>query len=770
MSQPPDRGSPPPPDAGGVTGPRELKGRIGKYDIVRPLGRGAMGMVYLAHDTVLERDVALKVMNAQIAEDPHLRDRFEREAKVVAKMAHPNVVTVFDRGYHEGCPYIVMELLKGRDLHKALALPPPLTLEAKVGAVLQVLAGLAHAHQLGIIHRDIKPANVFLCEDGTVKIMDFGVARLTTAASTATGSVFGTADYMSPEQVSGAHVDARSDLFSVGCVLFELATGRKPFHADSLMTIFYRIIHEEPDYLLLPDDPAHQALVPILRKALAKDLAARYPSAHDFATELREHLRVHAEAPAGRDPLADLVDRPPATFVPPRTAEHPARVATVVPARSPAPRPAAAPPPRARPAAPRTAPPPRTTARRRSSGTLASVWAVAAVVVIGGAGAMYWFVLRPSPPAPTPAPVTTLAAAPSTLAATPAPEPTPTAEPSPTPAPSPPPTVAPPPTFAEARGRAAAAVRGAQAAFRRGDYARAVKEAQAALIEDPGNADAERLLDSALAGQQAQARFSAAEAALGRGDLAGAQVEAEAGRSLAPWDGRGPDLLGRVQAAQRRAEQQRQQEASARIDDLLRRADAALAERQYDTAIGLYDDVLELDARNQRATLGRTSALGARALAQEAAGRAPKPAGRAFVAGTTSAQAATGGTGGPRGFEDSPEVVVRKATQAASLPGKVQFEVEPEEVAPGVRFTVKAYLMNEGQAPIGVQAMTVTTTVNGRRSSGVVPPLAKEVAPQQRALLLSVTDFWKQDTTAWAMDVLVRTAQGDSYRNALTWK
>src|SRR5262245_3109959 len=222
MSQPPDPNPPAVPSPDAAARPREPVGPIGKYAIVRGLGRGAMGMVYVAHDTVLERDVALKVMNAQIAEDPHLRDRFEREAKVVAKMAHSNVVTVFDRGYHDGCPYIVMELLKGQDLQKAVRQTPDLPLETRAAVILQVLAGLAHAHQLGIIHRDIKPANVFLCEDGTVKIMDFGVARLTTAASTATGSVFGTADYMSPEQVSGAHVDSRSDLFSVGCVLFEL--------------------------------------------------------------------------------------------------------------------------------------------------------------------------------------------------------------------------------------------------------------------------------------------------------------------------------------------------------------------------------------------------------------------------------------------------------------------------------------------------------------------------------------------------------------------
>src|SRR5216117_2311310 len=162
---------------------KELSGRIGKYDIVKPLGKGAMGIVYLAHDTVLERDVALKVMVAQIADDPELIQRFAREARAVAKMTHPNVVTVFDLFDHtDGSPVIAMELLKGMDLQKAVRQHPPMAADRKVAVIVQVLAGLAHAHQAGIVHRDIKPANIFIQTDGSVKIMDFGVARLTPAS------------------------------------------------------------------------------------------------------------------------------------------------------------------------------------------------------------------------------------------------------------------------------------------------------------------------------------------------------------------------------------------------------------------------------------------------------------------------------------------------------------------------------------------------------------------------------------------------------------
>ena len=285
---------------------KELSGRVGKYEILRPLGKGAMGQVYVAHDTVLDRDVALKVMVASIADDPELKARFEREARAVAKMTHPNVVTVFDLGNHvDGSPFIAMELLKGRDLQKLLR-EQAVPLDRRVAIIVQVLAGLAHAHQAGIVHRDIKPANIFIQDDGSAKIMDFGVARLTTASMTGTGSIVGTADYMSPEQVKAAKVDGRSDLFSVGCMLFELVTGRRPFHADNLMAIFYKITHEEPDTDLVPAGPEYDALLPILRKALAKEIAERYQTAYDFAVDLREWLRLNAGS--GHSVLENLID------------------------------------------------------------------------------------------------------------------------------------------------------------------------------------------------------------------------------------------------------------------------------------------------------------------------------------------------------------------------------------------------------------------------------------------------------------------------------
>src|SRR5262245_61656705 len=513
-----------------------------------------MGIVYLAKDSMLDREVALKVMVSNIADDPDLKMRFEREAKAVAKLSHPNVVNVFDLGYHtDGSPYMAMELLRGDDLQKTMR-QGPMPLERKVSIIVQVLVGLAHAHQAGIVHRDIKPANIFIGNDGSVKIMDFGVARLTTASMTGTGNIVGTADYMSPEQVKGAKVDGRSDLFSVGCMLYELLSGHRPFHSENLMAIFYKITHEEPSYEAIPAGPEYEALQPILRKALAKNLEERYQTAYDFAFDLREYLKVHAESTTGRHALEGLLElEPPPSFppapltdavgatlvngedetglytgvatnagagptvrgrpAPPTRATPASRVggATVsgsAPTRVTAgPATAAAPEARVRGtgvAVPRPAPalpPPR----RSQPALYAALGGLGAALLAAG-GYVFWS--RTQPAAPSPSAPASLAPATTQSPATP-PQPA---------APTPPPAAtAPPPTLAEAGKAASASVKGAQSAFARQDYERAIGLAQATLREDPGNAAARRILDNALAGQAATGRFRAAEAAIARG-------------------------------------------------------------------------------------------------------------------------------------------------------------------------------------------------------------------------------------------------------------
>jgi tetratricopeptide (TPR) repeat protein len=345
--------------------PADLPGRIGKYEIVSRVGRGAMGVVYHARDPFLERDVALKVMLPQIAGDPDQKGRFEREARAVAKIVHPNVLTVFDLGYHhDGSPYIAMELLKGMDLLHMLRQEGSLALERKVDIIIQLLDGLACAHQAGIVHRDIKPANIFLTVDGTVKIMDFGVARFTMSSTTGTGAVMGTADYMSPEQVQGAKVDGRTDLWSAGCVLYQLLTGHRPFTGESIMTVFYKITHTDP-VLELPAGPEFQALVPIVMKSLARNAEERYQTAAEFAIDLRAFRKAHAlplpqveglpaepaarpqgGKPSASDLLESLLGEAKAAVAPPTIGlPKPAPAAPAVPAAArPAPAPDVAPP------------------------------------------------------------------------------------------------------------------------------------------------------------------------------------------------------------------------------------------------------------------------------------------------------------------------------------------------------------------------------------------------------------------------------------------
>ncbi len=262
------------------------RARIGKYELVKLLGRGGMGAVFQAFDPVLEREVALKVMLPETAGDPEQKQRFEREARAVARLSHPGIVTVFDLGYHtDGSPYIVMELLKGQDLHARLRETPPLSLERKVSIVIQVLDGLGHAHKAGIVHRDIKPANVFLAEEGAARIMDFGIAFSTSSGGTSR-TVLGTVGYMSPEQVRGERVDGRSDLFSVGTLLHEVLSGRRPFDAETPMATFYRIASGKAA-IELPAGPEYKGFLPVIRRALAVAVDERYPTAAEFAAALR---------------------------------------------------------------------------------------------------------------------------------------------------------------------------------------------------------------------------------------------------------------------------------------------------------------------------------------------------------------------------------------------------------------------------------------------------------------------------------------------------
>ena len=295
--------------------------RIGRYERLQRIGRGAMGTVYRAHDPHIDRTIAIKVL--LVDDDPGLRERFQQEVRAAGTLSHQHIVGVHDFGNVDGRPYIVMEYVDGRTLSDVLRDGDALTLTQKLRLMQQLCSALDYAHARGVVHRDIKPANLMIDQRGDLKVVDFGIAKLGDLQLTRTGNVLGTLTYMSPEQIEGRNVDRRSDIFSVGIVLYELLSSRHAFEGDTPSTIIRAIIHDQPVALteLLPDlDPE---LDRIVRKALQKDPAHRYQTLGQMATDLAR-VRIATDptiAPA--DPTGTLlIDRratksPTATALPP---------------------------------------------------------------------------------------------------------------------------------------------------------------------------------------------------------------------------------------------------------------------------------------------------------------------------------------------------------------------------------------------------------------------------------------------------------------------
>jgi serine/threonine-protein kinase len=269
--------------------PKQLE-KIGRYQILARVGKGGMGVLYRGFDPVLDREVAIKLMLADFSEDAEqMRPRFYREARAAAKLQHRNIVTIFEFAEESNVPYIVMEFLRGTPLGARINGQPPLTIDDKLNIIAQLCEGLSYAHEQGVVHRDVKPDNIFLLEDGSIKLLDFGIAKLTSSTLTRQGDVLGSASYMSPEQVSGGEsVDGRADIFSAGVVLYELLAGRKPFVADSPTAVILKILKEDPTPLdtLAPDLPPD--LVAAVMRALSKDPDERYATADAFGRELQQ--------------------------------------------------------------------------------------------------------------------------------------------------------------------------------------------------------------------------------------------------------------------------------------------------------------------------------------------------------------------------------------------------------------------------------------------------------------------------------------------------
>jgi len=266
--------------------------KIGKYDVVDVIGRGGMGVVYEATDPFLNRRVAIKMMTVGFANKPDLLKRFFREAQSTGSLQHPNIVTVFELGDHAGNPYLVMEFLEGESLDAIISSRRELSILEKIQAIIGVCHGLSHAHHRGIVHRDIKPANIMVTKEGTVKIVDFGIAHIGAAKETRTGQIMGSVSYMAPEQVNGSPVDARTDIFSTGVVLYELFTYNHPFDGENMAATLMKIIHAAPPPLSNSVSDLPPELEAIIFKALAKNREERYHSADDLAIDLSQ-LQAH---------------------------------------------------------------------------------------------------------------------------------------------------------------------------------------------------------------------------------------------------------------------------------------------------------------------------------------------------------------------------------------------------------------------------------------------------------------------------------------------
>ena len=229
-----------------------------------------MGVVYRAHDTLLERVVALKVISTSIEDNPELRERFFREARAAGQLSHRNIITIHDLGEHEGQPDLAMEFLTGEDLQHRLARQEPMSLRRKLEIAAEICDGLCYAHRRGLIHRDVKPANIFITDEGVVKLLDFGLARMVASELTRSNMMMGTLNYMAPEQVRGERTDPRADIFSFGVVLYEMLSGRKAFQGDSFATTLYKILQDVPDPLHNIDSTLPAELVWLVEKSLAK--------------------------------------------------------------------------------------------------------------------------------------------------------------------------------------------------------------------------------------------------------------------------------------------------------------------------------------------------------------------------------------------------------------------------------------------------------------------------------------------------------------------
>ncbi len=767
---------------------QEPLGKLGKYEIRKELGKGAMGVVYTAWDPVLEREVALKVMASSIVSDDELRLRFEREAKAVARLQHANIVTIYDLGYDDnGSPFIARELPKGPDLEGRIRKDPP-PFAQRLEIVSHVCRGLAHAHRSGIVHRDIKPANVFVMEGGGVKIMDFGVARWMQSSQTQTGAVLGTADYMSPEQIRGQKVDGRSDVFAIGIILYRLLTNKKPFTGENIQATFYRILTSDPPLLILPDGQQVDQLQEIVDRALAKDSEDRYANADELADDIKEFLRVF-EGVLSQDTLFDTSFDPehlPGPETPSgvgsgrrgtlRTGSG--RVARTSPGSTGGGyrtvRGTSAPPTAAgqtvagaggRTVADRTAITPATriaqprAAPRHSSGGLYA--AVAAVLLAGAGAGGYWYYTNHSGAA--------LDGGTGAATATPSPEVLNSRF-----------------EFAEnllEKGQVAQAFEVVQNILtiapdneRALDLQGQIEEASARQAQQQAQAQPGRGSESSSQ-QEAQTMAADAAMAIANGQLGDARALIARGREIDPSMARWDRLNQQIQQRARQLQtQQSQKERQGQISTQLQRATSHVEAGEYDAAIAAYDGVLDLDPTNAAATAGKSQVVGLRRQVQldrqrrEELEQKTAVAPRRTIVESKTEFTDPRGQDGPKGF-DVGGVEVKKATSAPTFPAQVIIEVNPVNAQPGQPYVLRVRVFNEGNRPIHVKSLELVSSYGGRTTGKgqQLPARTQRVNPRSTAVLHEVSSTWTEEQNKGMIVANVALVGGGFLTKSISW-
>jgi serine/threonine-protein kinase len=748
--------------------------RIGKYEIVGELGRGTMGEVYKAKDPVLNRYVALKTLVVRGSPGDETLDRFKREAQAAALLNHPNIVTVHDFGEEHGLLYMAMELLEGTDLRDAIDNEILKTLDEKLDVMDGVLAALDYAHAKGVVHRDVKPANIHLGPGRQVKIMDFGLARVSTSEMTQEGIVLGTPNYMSPEQALGDKVDGRSDVFSTGAVLYELLTGHKPFEADSTPSVLFQVVHRQPPPVRrwTPDVPA--AIVAVVNRALEKEREKRFAS----ASEMREVLASarQALAPATTSAAPPLPPpRPPQPPPLPPTAAPPVAFETNAPPLPPRPRtPTPAPmpsPPGLRTATPTLRPgTARPVARSRRWPSVAGIGVGALVLAAAALG--LWLRGRPAP-APAPSPSAASAA-----------------------------------VGALTQELVRKQVQLARRELEDKHYAAATAEAEGALKLLPGHPDATAVLAAARDRvRELHRAIAEARRMLEAADTAGASRELSHLLELDPRHPAAAELSARLNSvftAQADEAASSTREARARAlaagatawslrstDAGVSQAEALLARREFADATRTLLEARDAFDRARRDALQRraptptpagaptVAAVAARAGASStpAPRVATPPAGiptptpepeptatplpaRTFTADATSVL--TPAAGSLEGFDTS-DVSSRRPPQFV---GRMEFEVLPPAVRTGEPFVVRIHLRNESRRPVKVRAVSLAAVVDGRREALPVKPLQREVPALSRALVAEHSGVWG-GAASWALEAVVTADRDETVSSRL---